>query len=180
MEFRKAIGDDYAKIVELQNRNLASVLSSEAAKADGFLSGSFNAEQFAAMNSDLAVVVCLEQERLLGFLCASTIEFSKEYAIPAAMIKRYESCLYAGIALSEYNSCVCGPVCIEKSQRGLGLLAKLYQSLFELLPEKYNLAAVLIALNNHRSLVAHQKLGFETVDRFPFNQAEFHTLVKAL
>lgn len=180
MKFRKAVADDYPKIVELQNLNLASVLSAEAAKSDGFLSASFAAEQFAAMNKDLAVVVCLEQERLLGFLCASTVEFAKKYALPAAMIKRYESCFYAGIAVSAYNSCVCGPVCIEKSKRGLGLLAKLYQSLFECLPDKYDLAAVLIALNNDRSCIAHQKLGFETVDRFPFNETEFQTLVKRL
>ncbi len=52
VEYRRAAQADFEKIVELQDKNLVVNLS-DGQKSDGFLSGSFTAEQFSRMNDDL-------------------------------------------------------------------------------------------------------------------------------
>lgn len=175
MEFRRAVAADYPEIVELESQNLASALT-QTEKEDGFLSGFFNAEQLAVMNDDLCIVVCLENQRLLGFLCAGTVEFNKTFGLPMAMITRYPQIRFQNKSLDSYLSYVSGPVCVQRTERGRGIFQGLYAKLFELLPREYELAATLISINNPRSLSAHEKIGFERVDRFEQEERVFDTL----
>lgn len=93
MEYRKAIASDYKHIVELQNKNLISVLN-KSEQANGFLSGSFTVEQFKAMNDDLCIIVCITDDTIGGFLCVSTPEFNKSFSLPSAMINCYPHLFY--------------------------------------------------------------------------------------
>src|SRR6516162_7355849 len=159
MEFRRATAPDYAAVYDLQNRNLRAKLTASE-RSDGFLSAAFKLEDYKALNDDLCVVVCVEEGRVLGFLVASTIEFNQNFALTRAMIARYPKAAYAGKSLELYRSCVAGPVCVEREQRGRGIFEGMYHRLFELLPSEYDLAVVLIAEDNPRSFKAHTKIGF--------------------
>ena len=175
MEFRRATASNYAAIYDLQNRNLRTRLTA-GERADGFLSAGFEAEDYKTLNDDLCVVVCVEERQLLGFVVASTIQFNEKFALSRAMIGRYPNAVYEGKPVESYRSCVAGPVCVEREQRGRGIFQGLYHRLFELLPPEYNLAVVLIAKDNPRSLNAHTKIGFRPIEQFQFNGRTFDIL----
>jgi hypothetical protein len=175
--YRRASEYDLDKIVELQDKNLVSVLV-DSDKADGFLSGSFTAQQFGRMNEDLGIAVCLEGAELLGFLCAGTVEYNRAFGLPAAMIARYPLITYRGRTLDQWQSYVAGPVCVAREQRGKGIFVGLYDQIFQLLPQEYELTVTLVSLSNPRSIQAHKKVGLESVDEFKFDGRDFTLMVR--
>jgi L-amino acid N-acyltransferase YncA len=175
MQYRRAVESDYSQLEDLQSRNMSSVLNAEE-KADGFLSNSFNANQLAEINANLSVIVCVLEDKVLGFLCASTTKFNMPYALPAAMIAKYPETTYRGKPLNSYTSFLGGPICIERTERGKGIFKGLYQKLFEELPRQYEVVVVLISEENQRSFDAHEKIGFEPINKFQYNQKTFDIL----
>lgn len=177
VEYRRAAQADFEKIVELQDKNLVVNLS-DGQKSDGFLSGSFTAEQFSRMNDDLCIAVSCENSELLGFLGASTVDYNRPFGLPSAMIARYPLVSYRGRTLDRWRSYISGPVCVASEQRGKGIFAGLYEQVYRLLPADYELTVTLVALANPRSIQAHKKLGLESVDEFDFDGREFTLMVK--
>jgi len=190
LRFRRAGNGDLNALVELQNRN-SVLLDPSLDKSDGFLSSSFTAEDFAAINSDAAIVVCVDKndadneanagtEKLLGFVCASTPAFNKRAGLPTAMMARMGQIDFDGKALSDWPCIITGPVCVDKQSRGSGAFARLYQFLWqvlsELYPGQYKVAVALVSTSNPRSLAAHKKIGMSEVDEFVFNDKTFNTI----
>lgn len=166
--FRRAESADFESLVSLQNSNLASNLSDDQ-RRDGFLSVSFSAKQFADMNDDLCVVVGTQEKVVKAFLCASTVEFNKPFALPKTMIDRFPQAIYDSKPLSDWLVCIAGPVCIDAALRGQGVLEMLYDCFYDIAPPQYELATVFVSADNTRSIRAHEKLGMRIVDEFDFN-----------
>lgn len=116
MEYRKPEESDFAKMVDLQNENLAVNLASDL--GDGFLSAGFTAEQLKAMDADLGITVGVEGDELCAYQCTSTLGYNKNVPLVQAMIDQFKHLNYQGKALSHYHSCVYGPVCIARTHRG--------------------------------------------------------------
>lgn len=179
MEYRRPIANDFEQMVELQNKNLVSTLE-QSDKADGFLSAAFSAEQFHDMDKDLCVVVCTHMHKVCGYLCATSIEYNETVPLVATMLKRYSEIHYQGKTLAEYQSAICGPLCIDKEFRGQNILLHLYNYLSQFLRiEHKNLELLItcIANDNGRSINANKKLGAELVGEFEFNKNPFSILV---
>ena len=176
MECRRARNEDYPKVVALQNANLGSVLA-DAAKADGFLSGSFSEADYAKMDRSVCVVVSVSGEDLHGFLAVGSAEFNKPFPLPAAMLAMFPSINYKGKTLDQYTPCIAGPVCVDKNQRGKGIFQAMYAELFKILPAHINLITTLVSTANPRSLKAHENVGLERVSEFEFNGRTFVLLV---
>ena len=177
LEIRRAVAADFESLVRLQNANLASNLPA-GERQSGFLSVGFSAEQFAAMNEDLAVVVALLDGDVKAFLCASTVEFNQAVALPAAMIARFPRAKYQGQPLSTLAVCIVGPVCIDQSLRGQGVLSRLYDCFFAIAPQEFEVAVVFVSADNLASIKAHEKLGLETIDEFEFNSARYFIMAR--
>jgi L-amino acid N-acyltransferase YncA len=178
-QFRLAFGDDFEKMVPLQNQNLATALSDDQ-KSDGFLSAAFTAEQFKRMSESVAVVVALDATDVIGFVCASTAEFNSSSPLPAAMIARFPEVMIGTQRLDKLKSFVAGPVCVDKNYRGQGVFEGLYAELFENSPVEYQVALALISTANPRSVRAHAKLGMEVVDSFLFAGREFFIVARTV
>lgn len=179
MKYRRPQEIDFQQMADLNNRNMISVLN-EAEKADGFLSASFSVEQFKTMDDDLCVICCVDDDKVCGYVCASSIEVNKSIPLVAAMIDNFSQIAYQGKLLAEYHSFIYGPVCIDKDYRGKGILANIFKKMFEVLAEEspqLELLTVLISTENQRSINAHKKLGMETVGQFEFNQKNYLILV---
>ena len=194
MQFRRAENRDLNALVELQNRN-SVLLDATMDKSDGFLSSSFTAEDFAAINKDAAVVVCVDEsntagdqanegQKLLGFVCASTATFNKRAGLPTAMIARFEQVEFGGKTMSQWPCIITGPVCVDKAGRGTGIFARLYELLWqvlsELYPGQYKVAVALVSTSNPRSLAAHKKIGMSEVDEFVFNDKTYNTIAMSI
>ena len=175
MEYKRAQSEeDFRQIVELQNKNLPRALSAVEIK-DGFLSGEFTIEQFQAMNSDLCVMTCFDDDYFCGFLVASSINFNKQFPLPNAMIDCFSKVSYKGKLLTEYKPFISGPGCIDKNYRGKGIFTNLVQTVLNFLaqqPSPPDLRVALVSTENPRSINAQKKIGMDEVGQFEFNNKQ--------
>jgi hypothetical protein len=166
--FRRAQIPDFDGLVTLQNANLAANISDDA-RRDGFLSVGFSAEQFSRMNDDLCVIVATHQNLVKAFLCASSVEFNRPFALPKTMIDRFPQAVYDNKPLTDWHVCICGPVCIDVSLRRQGVFEKLYECFYKLVAKNFELATLFVSTDNPRSINAHEKVGMKIIDHFDFN-----------
>lgn len=180
MEFRRVQPGDFEGLIELQNANLATNLSDDQ-KRDGFLSVGFSAEQFAAMNDDVAVIVGVEGDEVKAFLCASSIESNMQFALPKAMIDRFPGVVHDSKPLSDWRVCIAGPMCVDAQFRGQGVVKMLYDCLAEVASPRYDLAVVFVSVANPRSIkAASDKLHMQVIDEFDFDARHYVTMAGRL
>lgn len=174
---RKATTKDLAGVVALQNRNLVSNLTDDE-KKDGFLSGAFTVEQFAEMNQDVGILVGVEEETVIGFICIGSVEFNLPYPLPKALVEEFSRIQFDRRTLSSYECVIAGPVCVAKEKRGTGLFDFMYGQVYKILPAHINLITTLVSKGNPRSIRAHEKVGMQTVGDFHYQEREFVIMVR--
>lgn len=184
MEYRKARPADFERIVALQNGNLRTALT-PAEQAAGFLSTPFTSEEFRAMDASLAVVVCAEEDAILGYLCASQPECNRpalprgaRIARPAAMLEAASRICLAGKPLTSYRCCVANPVCVAGPFRGKGISMGLFLKMLELVSGRCELILTFSSVENRRSLRAIGRMGGEKVGRFEYEDEAFWILAR--
>ncbi|MGH9550093.1 MAG: hypothetical protein ACRD3W_11990, partial [Terriglobales bacterium] len=131
-------------------------------------------------DQDLGVIVCAESGNVAGFLCLSTPQFNRTAPGPVtAMIEEFPRHSFAEKSLDLWQSCICGPVCIERDQRGKGLFGLMYEAIPRT-ASTCDLAVTLVSARNGRSLAAHEKVGMKTVFEFEWNEKPYVTLARLL
>jgi hypothetical protein len=85
---------------------------------------------------------------------------------------------YLGQRLSVENSYQYGPVCIDKSVRGSGLLEEIFDFSREHMAKRFPILVTFINKINPRSYAAHtRKLGLEVIQEFEYNSNRYYELV---
>jgi len=177
MTFRKAIPQDFPPILELQKRNLLQNLRPQD-QQDGFLSIEYTVDQLDRLNRELGIFVALEDDHLAGFLITQQMDFAVQSPLITTMVKRFPAVQYMGRPLSGFRTFIYGPVCIDKEQRGQGILEGLYDVMLKTLRGQYDVGVAFVSDNNSRSFHAHRdKLGMRVVDVFWFNGQRYNILV---
>ena len=59
-----------------------------------------------------------------------------------------------------------GQVCVDKDYRGKGLFDLLYQKHKEIYQDQYDFVITEVSTRNHRSIRAHQRAGFQTINTY--------------
>jgi predicted GNAT superfamily acetyltransferase len=176
VEFRRAKPEDFSAILKIQSANYVGNLPLEA-RREGFLSAEFTAEQVARMADDLGIVVACDSGSVLGYLCGFRCDFDHRSPVLAKMLETFNSVAYEGKPLSSYNLFIYGPVCIDRSHRGRGLLRGLYQALQREVAGKFEVGVAFVARNNPHSLRAHVAgLGMAEVGEFEVKGNVYVTL----
>jgi hypothetical protein len=179
VHYRRALPEDFAGIVELQNRNLSWNLA-ERERSDGFLSTAFSIEHFKKMNEEVGIVVGVDDGKLCGYVCASTPEFNKCMPFPAAMLSYASKIAYKGQSLIKQRFCVTSPICIDRNHRGNGVYLELCNKMIELISGKYDLAVSFISTGNSRHLQAMKKMAWDKLGEFEKDGETFLLIVLAL
>ena len=168
VNFRRATPQDFHAILDLQEANFVGNLSIED-RQSGFLSEKFTRSQIAEMANDIGIMVADNGQQVLGFLCASQRDFNRQFPLLAAMLQHFDRIQYRGKPLSSHTSFIYGPVCIDRSHRGRGVLRGLYEALRKEVAGKYTVGVTFVAKGNPHSLRAHvDGLGMAEIDEFEF------------
>ena len=146
-DIRTATADDIPDLLALQADNQIG--------RGGALSIEFPATWFAAVIRDMPIVIARRDHRLVGFLVSSPKEATQHLPLGQAKFGAYPA------GPSAYNS---GPLCIAATERGQGLVARLFDMQQSLLPGREGVA--FIRLDNAASRAAHAKYGFREVAEF--------------
>jgi hypothetical protein len=179
MEIARAITSDYTGILDLQSRCLASNLTPEE-REDGFLSAEFSLVHIADMASDLGIVVVRVAKRIVGYMCASRVEFIPRPPILDSMLPCLEGAVLHGKAITQASTFIYGPVCIDREYRGTGLLRRMFSTLKRELAGHFEFGVAFVAADNRRSLGAHvDGLGMTQVCLFEHGGNQYYAVAFA-
>ncbi|MFQ5681995.1 MAG: GNAT family N-acetyltransferase [Candidatus Binatia bacterium] len=176
MDFRRALPEDLTGILRLQSANLRGSLNLKD-QQEGFLSAEFTRRHLVEIASEIALLVASDKGQVLGYLCSYSCVYSKQFPILATMMRSFDHILYRAKPLSFYKAFVYGPVCIDKTHRGRGLLRGLYATLLKEVGGRYEVGVAFVSKDNPHSLTVHVNgLGMAIAGEFEFRRRNYDIL----
>lgn len=179
MKLKIAQLSDIDGILKLHNKYQIDSINEED-KKDGFVTTSFDREQLAdIITQEQGIFIAKDDNNeVLGYVMSASWQYWSKWDMFAFMIKDLPNLTYQNLTLSIDNSYQYGPVCIDKSVRGSGLLEKLFDFALESMSKRYPILVTFVNKINPRSYEAHKrKLGLEVIQEFSFNGNKYYEFV---
>ena len=178
MQFKIADLSDIEATLKLHAKYQIDGIAKED-KKDGFVTTAFTKEELTQLiREEQGLFIVKDAEVVLGYVMAASWEFWSQWAMFEFMIEELPQLEYLGETLSTENSYQYGPVCIDKSMRGSGVLEFLFDFAREEMAKRYPILVTFINKNNPRSYEAHKrKLGLTVIQEFKYNGNEYWELV---
>ena len=178
MELRVAKISDIENIQKLHARYQIDTIKEED-KKDGFVTTSFSKEELSdIITQEQGIFLAIEDNQIIGYVMSASWQFWSKWPMFAFMIEDLPNLEYLGEKLSLDNSYQYGPICIDKSVRGTGVLEKLFDFALESMSKRYKILVTFVNKINQRSYVAHsRKLGLETIQEFSYNNNNYYEMV---
>ena len=163
---------ELAQILSLQARNLSQVLSSDEQTDQGFVTVQHDLPLLATMAEQYGHVVARDDHRVIGYALVMLPEFKDRIAMLRPMFERLRELTYQGRPVPGYRYFVMGQVCIDAAYRGKGVFSGLYHQLKASMSSAFDLVITEVATRNPRSLRAHRKVGFQTLETYVADTGE--------
>jgi len=106
--------------------------------------------------------VAKDDQELAGYALVMPVEFRSFVPVLDPMFRRLD----ANARLEGRRYYVMGQVCVAKPYRGRGVFSALYAAHRENLKSRFDACVTEISVRNSRSLRAHEKVGFEELERY--------------
>ena len=178
MELKIAEISDIEATLKLHAKYQIDCIAEED-KKDGFVTTAFtHGELDELITREKGLFLVKEGEEVLAYVMAASWHFWSKWVMFEHMIKDLKNLEYLGQKLTVQNSYQYGPICIDKSLRGSGVLEKIFNFSREIMSDKYPILVTFVNKNNPRSFAAHhRKLGLEVIQEFSYNGNEYYELV---
>jgi hypothetical protein len=165
---------DIDGILSLQTKNLYSNLTKKEQES-GFVTTPFTAKQIEAIIKQNGIFIAEnENNNIIAYAFAGTWEYFKQWEIFNFMIARFPKLTFKNQLITVKNSFQYGPVCIEKTYRGKGLLNLIFEEMRLEFIKKFPISITFKNRVNVISEKAHiNKLGWEIIDEFEFNNNNY-------
>lgn len=164
-------------ILDLQKLNLFGEISQEERTDQGFVTVRHTFEQLRLMHDIAPHVIVLDEQRVIGYILAMTKDSRDLVPVLVPMFKQFERLIFGGKLISAYDYVVIGQVCVNKNYRGLGVFDKMYGLYRSTYLNRFDFAITEIAISNQRSLKAHHRVGFKTIQEFNDSTQEWAIVV---
>lgn len=151
----------------------------EEDKKDGFVTTAFTKEELTQLiTQEKGLFIAKEGDEVLAYVMAGSWQFWSQWAMFEFMISDLKNLEYLGQILTIDNSYQYGPVCIDKTLRGSGMLEEIFEFAREEMAKRYPILVTFVNKINPRSHEAHKrKLGLEVIQEFKFNGNEYWEFV---
>ena len=154
------------QVLRLQKANLPQHITAEEAREQGFVTVDHTLELLRDMNTPYCHSAAWTDEELAGYALVMETRFRHRIPILFPMFELLDGVPWQGMPLREWRYFVMGQVCVAKPFRGQGVFAGLYLDLRARLSAHFDLVVTEIATRNTRSVKAHEKVGFETLQNY--------------
>jgi Acetyltransferase (GNAT) family len=172
--------DDLPAILRIQSASYIGNLTPEQ-RAGGFLSAEYTADELLRMAEDVAVLVAVEDGKVLGFVCAYSIALGAHFPIVARMAAQFGDIDFRGQRLERWRVMVYGPVCVDPVARRRGVVRGLFEQLKRTVAGRFEVGTALVAEDNPYSLHVHvTRLGMTPVGEFDYQDRRFTILAFAV
>ncbi|MBP1682342.1 MAG: acetyltransferase protein [Proteobacteria bacterium] len=176
MKLSSATLNDIDEVLELHAKYQIDSISHED-KKDGFVTTSFTKEQLAkVINEEQGLFIARKNDKVVAYVMCGSWKFCSIWPIFTQMVQDLPNLSYLGQAITTENSYQYGPVCVDKSVRGSGVLEALFDFAREEMSQRYPIMVTFINKINQRSFKAHTRLGLEVIAEFSFNNNHYYEL----
>ncbi len=178
MDYKIAGLSDIENVLKLHYRYQVDSIHEED-RSDGFVTTAFTREQLTDLiNEEQGLFIALKNEKVIAYVMAASWNFWTVWPMFAHMVKDLSNLEYLGKTLTIDNSYQYGPICIDKSHRGSGVLQGLFDFSREIMSRRFPILVTFVNKINPRSFEAHtRKLGLEMIQEFEYNGNSYYELV---
>jgi L-amino acid N-acyltransferase YncA len=145
------------QIIALQQQNLKKNLTS---LQDGFVTAEHDLPLLRAMNHPFPHTIAVHEGKVIGYALTMEQAFRNALPVLVPMFDKIDKIVVDNNALRTTPYIVMGQVCIAEAYRGIGVFGGLYRAMQRYLSPHFEVCVTEVSLHNHRSLRAHEKVGF--------------------
>ncbi len=169
--------NDIDRILSLQEKYLFRNLTDDERKS-GFVTTPFTVNQIEEIIKQNGIFVAEdENDVIIAYAFAGSWNYFEQWEIFNFMVSRFPKLSFNGRKITTENSFQYGPVCIEKNQRGKGVLNLIFEEMRIEFLKNYPISITFINKVNEISEKAHtKKLGWVIIDEFEFNNNSYIAL----
>lgn len=171
--------DEILQIKELQTKNLRQNISDEEAASQGFLTASYTVEYLKAMNASFSSVIAKDGDQVVGYAMITTPEMREGHDLIKDLFNNIDRCSYGHILLKDAKYVVVGQLCVGKDYRGQNLVSRMYDYFAVAVKDQYDYMVTDVDCDNHRSLKAHAKAGFEVIDSLVYGGKRWDIVIRS-
>lgn len=177
VELKMATLDNVDEILTLHYRYQIDSIH-EADKADGFITTAFTKTHLTRLiEYEQGIFIASVDGKIVAYAMAASWQFWSQWPMFAFMVEHLDDSLCASQTITADNSYQYGPVCVDKSVRGLGVFEQVFDFSLAQMSKRYPLMVTFINKNNPRSLAAHtRKTPLEIIKTFEFNNNQYYKL----
>jgi hypothetical protein len=157
---------DLRGILALQQANLRRTLPTDVATEQGFVTLQYTLDQMRQMHQAGPSVIAKDGDTVVGYVITTLPETRQFVPELANLFDQIDALTYQNRPLPTYTYYVAGQVCVAHSHRGQALLDRMYQYHRDLYADRFQLFITDISALNTRSLRVHERIGFESLQRF--------------
>jgi ribosomal protein S18 acetylase RimI-like enzyme len=149
------------QILDLQRANLARNLSADETASQGFVTVEHDLEVLRRMHAIAPSIIATDGDRLAGYALVMPLECRSFIPVLEPMFERL-----GALGFLQRRFYVMGQICVGKPWRGQGVFDLLYRAHRRHLREAYDFVVTEVATRNNRSMRAHERIGFVTIERY--------------
>jgi hypothetical protein len=169
LQLKEAEPSDIEDVLQLHYRYQVDSIAEED-RADGFVTTPFTREQLTDLIvQENGLFIAKKDDEVVAYVMAASWRFWSTWPMFAFMIRELSTLQYQGYRLTTENSYQYGPICVEKSVRGTGVLEKIFEFAKVKMSTRFPILVTFVNTSNERSYQAHRrKLGLDVVQEFEF------------
>lgn len=178
MQLKIAELSDIDATLELHSKYQKDTIQEED-KKDGFVTTAFTKKELTELIiEEQGLFIAKNNNEVLAYVMAGSWNFWSRWKMFQFMIADLKNLEYLGQKLTIQNSYQYGPICIDKSIRGSGMLEKIFDFSRIEMTKRYPILVTFVNKTNPRSYHAHKrKLGLTVIQEFTFNRNNYHEFV---
>lgn len=169
--------DELEQIAALSKENLRVHLSAEEKQSQGFVTWEYTLPLLEKLQAIAPAVIVKYEDEVVGYALTALKETAEVMPVLTGMVSHLETLSFHGKPVKDHQYYIMGQICIAKDHRGKGLFDKLYQRHKEVYSSRFNLLVTEVSTSNQRSLQAHKKTGFQTIDTYRDDMDEWNVVV---
>jgi ribosomal protein S18 acetylase RimI-like enzyme len=152
------------EILALQEKNLKQYVDATEMQQQGFVTMHHTLEMLQQMHDLAPSIIIKDGDAIVAYALVMLNNSRKLVPLLEPMYANFELLSWRNKPLYDYRFYVIGQICIDKAYRGQGLFEQLYQAHRDIYGSAYDFIVTEVSLSNKRSLRAHERVGFKTIN----------------
>jgi hypothetical protein len=155
--------NDLQQILQLQQENLIRNIDAAEMKSQGFVTLEHSLEVLQQMHALAPSIIIKDDNKVVAYALVELRECRQLMPSLEPMFALLDHLQWKNKPVNDYSFYTMGQICIAKDYRGQGLFEKLYEQHKIIYQPRFDLLVTEISTRNHRSLRAHERVGFQTI-----------------